>query len=105
LATRQQIPRFTSDLAKVEVVRACRRFNEDIIADASQLLAGLTAVPLTPEILDRAALVGPPLLRSLDAIHLSSALSLRAEISAFVTYDQRLGTAAISEDLPVVAPS
>jgi predicted nucleic acid-binding protein len=56
-------------------------------------------------LLERAALIGSPLLRSLDAIHLASALSLRVELSAFITYDQRLRAAAIIEDLPVVTPA
>lgn len=50
-------------------------------------------------------MVGPPLLRTLDAIHLASALSVAAALSAFVAYDRRLLAAAEDERLPVFAPA
>ena len=50
-------------------------------------------------------MLGPMTLRSLDAIHLVSAITLGAELTAFVAYDRRLQTAAAGERLPVVAPA
>lgn len=52
-----------------------------------------------------AATVGPSSLRTLDAIHLATALGLGAELDAFVTYDNRLAEAARSLGLPVVSPA
>ena len=46
-----------------------------------------------------------PHLRSLDAIHLASAMRLRSAITALVTYDQRMTKAASDAGLPTVAPS
>jgi hypothetical protein len=43
-------------------------------------------------------------LRTLDAIHLASALRLAAVMDAFVTYDDLLAVAARSAGLPVVRP-
>lgn len=43
-------------------------------------------------------------LRTLDAIHLASALSLADELDAFVTYDDRLTATARSAGLMVAAP-
>jgi uncharacterized protein len=43
-------------------------------------------------------------LRSLDAIHLATALQLGRELEALVTYDSRLATAAGRQRLPVVTP-
>jgi uncharacterized protein len=105
LSARAGVPRLSSELSRVEVIRACRRRDDGLLPAARQLLAGLDIVPITAEILEQAAVVGPSLLRSLDAIHLASALALGAELSAFVAYDGRLEAAAASEQLPVVAPS
>jgi predicted nucleic acid-binding protein len=89
----------------VEVVRVCRRSNAATLPAVHRFLNSLNLIPLTPDLLDRAALLGPPLLRSLDAIHLASALTLGAELTAFVAYDRRLQAAALEERVPVAAPS
>jgi uncharacterized protein len=43
-------------------------------------------------------------LRSLDAIHLATALQLDRDLEALVTYDDRLAAAAGRRQLPVVTP-
>jgi uncharacterized protein len=48
---------------------------------------------------------GTPGLRSLDAIHLATALSLGDDIGGFVCYDQRLALDANAAGLAVLAPS
>ena len=65
----------------------------------------LTLVPITRDLLETAADLGPPSLRSLDALHLATALSLGSALDAFVVYDERLAQAAADAGLPVVAPS
>lgn len=104
LSTRSDIPVVSSELAKVEVVRACRRINADALPEARALLASLDLIPLSSDVLGQAADVGETLLRSLDGIHLASALSIRADVSAFVAYDLRLGDAAIVAGLELVRP-
>jgi predicted nucleic acid-binding protein len=94
----------SSQLANVEVIRACRRVDPGALAQAREILMSIDLVPLTGGLVDQAAEVGEPSLRSLDAVHLASALSLRSEISAFVAYDQRLSDAARSAGLPTVQP-
>lgn len=47
----------------------------------------------------------PAALRSLDAIHLASALAVADELEAFITYDSRLADAARNAGLTVVTPS
>ena len=49
--------------------------------------------------------VEPATVRSLDAIHLGTALQFRDELTSFVTYDKRLQDAAASADLPVDSPA
>jgi len=55
-------------------------------------------------VLETAATLEPPGLRTLDAIHLASALSLGTDLGAMVVYDERLATAAESNGVAVVAP-
>jgi predicted nucleic acid-binding protein len=61
-------------------------------------------VPIDSRILGDAALLKPVSLRSLDAIHLATALSLRGELAAVVTYDSRLSLAAAGAKLSVWSP-
>jgi uncharacterized protein len=105
VSDRSELPKLTGELSTVELVRTCRRLDEGAVADARRLLAGLDLLPMASAIVEEAALAGPALLRSLDAIHLASALSVREGLIAFVTYDARLAAAAASEDLPLVGPT
>jgi predicted nucleic acid-binding protein len=104
VSARAGMPVVSSELAKVEVLRACRRVDARALPEARSLLAELDLIPLASDIVDQAAEVGGVRLRSLDAIHLASALSLRADLSAFVAYDRRLNEAASAVGLDVVAP-
>jgi predicted nucleic acid-binding protein len=45
-----------------------------------------------------------PILRSLDALHLASALSIATDLTAFIAYDRRLAAAAAAAGLPTVQP-
>ena len=104
LAMRAETPVASSELAKVEVVRACRRIDPAALPEATALIAGLDLIPLTGTVIDDAAEVGQTTLRSSAAIHLASALSIRAELSSFVAYDHRLAEAASAVGLELVAP-
>ena len=104
LTTRTGTPMVSSELAKVEVIRACRRINPTTLTEAIALIAGLDLIPLSGAVIDQAANVGGTTLRSLDAIHLASALSIQAELSAFVAYDHRLAGAASTAGLELLAP-
>ena len=104
LADRQAMPKFSSELTTIELVRTCRRRDADAVVGARQVLAGLDLIPLTADLVESASSIGPPDLRSLDAIHLSSALLISEDVTAFVAYDVRLKTAALAAGLEVVAP-
>lgn len=97
-------PAVSSELARVEVLRAARRISPAAVAEARALLADLDLVPLDRAVQDLAGDLGDPALRSLDALHLASSLLLGDALTFFVTYDVRLASAARSEGLPVVAP-
>jgi len=51
----------------------------------------------------RAAALRPAGMRTLDAIQLATALELAGDLTAFVSYDDRLSAAARNLGLPVVA--
>lgn len=91
----------TTELAHVEVLRACRRIAQESVPRARRVLDALDLIPTTPGLLESAALADPPQLRSLDALHLAAAASLRDDLAAFVTYDHRLRAAAQAASLPV----
>lgn len=105
LSVRSDVPVVSSELARVEVLRGCRRVNADALPQARALLAGLDLVRLSTDVLDSAADVGDNTLRTLDAIHLASALSIREHLSAFVAYDQRLLHAASAVGLHPTRPA
>lgn len=94
----------TSELGRVEVLRAARRVGARVQAEARVLLGELDLVPLDRAVQDVASEIGDPLLRTLDALHLASAVLLAEHLTAFVAYDHRLAGAAQSEGLPVAAP-
>jgi predicted nucleic acid-binding protein len=71
---------------------------------ASQLFASLRLRAVTEDLIDRAELLDPPGLRTLDALHLACALDLGPALDAFLCYDERLVTAARLHGLPVRAP-
>lgn len=91
-------------LARVEVVRAVRPHGGAATTRARRLLRRLDLVQLDDELLDSAAALDGGVLRSLDAIHLAAAQTLGDEITAVVTYDERMTTAARMLGLAVAAP-
>jgi uncharacterized protein len=94
----------TSRVGVVETIRATGRRSFDE-RHRDRILSDVEVLELDPAIAASAAVVGSPLLRTLDAIHLASALALAPELDAFVTYDDRLAEAARSLGLPVVRPA
>ena len=65
----------------------------------------LDLMAVSTRVLNDAAALEQPFLRTLDAIHLAAAMSLRDGLSAFVTYDKRLAAAAQDAGLPVRSPA
>jgi predicted nucleic acid-binding protein len=99
-------PNYTSSaLAIVEVLRNAIRQGPPAEARAREVLDVMEFVEFDRELLETAAALGPPTLRSLDAIHLASAMRLGEELGAVVTYDVRMQDAARALGLTAVAPS
>lgn len=104
LRTHAEVPVVTSELGRVEVLRAARRVGGEALSEAQAVMGDVDLVPLDQQVQDLARDVGEPLLRTLDAIHLASALLLQNELTAFVAYDQRLAGAAQAVALPTTTP-
>ena len=94
----------TSHIGAIEMRRAVAR-KSDVGSRVDVVLASVDVVGLDAVIGRVAALLAPPTLRTLDAIHLATALTVASELDAFVTYDDRLAAAARELGLPVVRPA
>jgi len=96
----------TSELAAVECHRAVRRRGDNarLQERVRGVLASCTLIRLDTALMRLAESVGPPMIRSLDAIHLAAALSIGDYPDAFITYDDRLAAAARKVKLRVLQP-
>ena len=69
------------------------------------MLGRIALLRIDDPILAVAARLAPPDLRSLDAIHLATALSTAGGVAGIVTYDDRLSRAAAAARVRVYAPA
>ena len=90
----------TSVIAEVEVLRNLRKFP----VDRDGAMRGFYLVALDDETRRAASELGNATLRSLDAIHIASALAIGDRDLQFVTYDDRQAEAAHAAGLKVIQP-
>jgi len=96
-----------SDLHRTELRRAAQRTGglaDAATARAEALLAELNTIRLDGSVFDRAGLLDPVGLRSLDALHLAAALTLGPDLAGLVVYDDRLIDAAHHHDIATWSP-
>lgn len=98
----------SSSLAWVEVSRAVRAQTPpggqvDVDGVVEVAMSGVLEKAVSPEVVALARRLPPPVLRSLDAVHLASALLVDADV--LVAYDQRLAQAAADHGIRTVAPT
>ena len=94
----------SSELTVVEVARAAQRaIGPEGLLRAEAACARLDLLPISQPIVDRARHLDPAALRTLDAIHLATALEPRTA-PTIVAYDEQLLRAAEHHGLLVVAP-
>lgn len=94
-----------SRLAVLECRRVARRVSHvRLLQTMDHVLDAIYLLDITQAILDEAAMADPPLLRSLDAIHLATALSIGDAQVEVITYDTRFAAAARANGLTVVQP-
>ena len=92
------------DLARTELLRAVRRAAPDQLVQAQAVLDSITLMEVTTATFDTAGLLDPAALRTLDAVHLASALDLGDDLAGIVTYDERQAEAARANGVPVTSP-
>jgi uncharacterized protein len=98
--------RVSSVVARLEVLRTIGRVEDAAVTrEANELLDRIHLIRPDDTMLTVAAEVGPATLRTLDAIHLVTALSLRPDLAGVVAYDRVLGDAARAAGLTVFAPA
>ncbi|MEW2248756.1 type II toxin-antitoxin system VapC family toxin [Streptomyces sp. NPDC006975] len=119
LEAQSQQRQVTSELAITEVTRVIRRarcgpqgqtlLEESafirLLAAAEKRLSATDQVTVDTALLKAAGALEEFNLRSLDAIHLASALMLGPALTSFVTYDERLREHAENRGLVAVSPS
>ncbi|HYC81285.1 MAG TPA: type II toxin-antitoxin system VapC family toxin [Solirubrobacterales bacterium] len=101
----------SSELTRAEVPRALRRIAsehpsfafEEALLSSEELLEEVTLAPTEGLLLEAAGELPEPNLRTLDAIHVITAIYLHP-IEAFLTYDERQATSARLAGLPTAAP-
>jgi predicted nucleic acid-binding protein len=98
-------PLVSSALARTEVVRALLPLGPDAVRRGREVLARVDLLRVNDRVLEAAGLLPPADLRTLDAIHLASAEQLGSDLRSFVTYDDRLATAATSRGFRVMRPA
>ncbi len=94
----------SSQISRIELIRAVARNQPDSVEAAQDLLSELTLISLSRVITSRAAWVPPPSLRSLDALHVATANAMRDNLDALVTYDGRMIDAGRMAGLRVASP-
>jgi predicted nucleic acid-binding protein len=104
----------TSEITRVECLRVLDRLlvssgmtDRELVrrrSTALTVLSGFELVRLNRAVLTRAADPFPTQIRTLDALHLASALLIRARFPAmrFATHDSGLAAAALAEGLSVI---
>lgn len=95
----------SSYLLRTELLRVTRRVDPEQLPQARGLLDSLVLLSLSTSVCERAAVLEPVVLRSLDALHLAAALELGDDLQGLVTYDRSLGEGAGALGIRAVAPT
>jgi hypothetical protein len=105
LDDRPSTPWVSSTLIEVELPRALRRTDPALLADVPATVARVARYEIDEVVRAAAAALTDPNLQSLDAIHLATARAIfGGQLSAFVTYDRWLLTAAAAAGLSATGP-
>ena len=97
--------RVSAALLCTEALRAASRVSAAQVAAVRRQLRPMVLIGMAGAVLERAGTLGPPAMRSLDAIHVAAALSLGPDLGEVISYDGRMAEAAKAQGLSVSAPS
>ena len=105
LDARAGLPWVSSALIEVELPRAIRRVEPDLMTEVPPVIARVARYEIDDAVRSTAASYPDPNLRSLDAIHLATAKGVFGHrLTAFISYDQRLLAAAEAAGLLIASP-
>jgi predicted nucleic acid-binding protein len=95
----------SSSLVEVELPRALRRTNAALLVDVPAVIARTARYEIDELVRSAAASYPDHGLHSLDAIHLATARAVfGSQLTAFVSYDERLLSMAQAFKLPTQSP-
>ena len=96
--------RVSSALLRTEALRAVRHLGTDALATVREGLRRVDLIGIDDRILDAAGTLEPRVLRTLDAIHLATAMAIGDDLEAIVSYDARMDDACRLLGLPTAGP-
>ena len=98
-------PRFVSSaLLAVEARRSVLRAEPTSLPRLDLELLDVIQIDLTGVVLETASRLPDPVLRTLDAIHVATALQIREDVDVLLSYDHRMLAAATAHGLPTASP-
>lgn len=96
----------TSSISRIEVIRIVQRTNPESLRFAKVELSKLILVPISEAVIRIAeTFAGLPTLKSLDAIHVASALLVQNSIEGLITYDLQMARNAKELGLAIHSPT
>lgn len=95
----------SSSLLAVEARRSVLRHRPARLPRTDIILGQIEQLAISDAVIESAGRLPDPMLRSLDAIHLATALLIRDDVEALLTYDTRLREAAEAHGLATAAPA
>lgn len=96
--------RVSSALLRAESLRAVRHLGPSALATVRDGLRRVDLIGVDDRILDAAGTLEPRVLRTLDAIHLATAMAVGDDLAAIVTYDVQMIEAARLMGLATASP-
>ena len=95
----------SSNLSRVEVLRTVKIHANESLEAAYSVLAEIEMLSIDNAVMTTAEGMPPFItLRTLDSIHLASALTLKNDIKGIITYDKDMAKASLAMGLKVLSP-
>lgn len=95
----------TSQLARIEVIRTINTHFPELLEDSYSVLTDIPMIPIDDAVITVAqSLPAFITLRTLDSIHLASALTIKNEIEGIISYDKEINKAAVAVGFKVSSP-
>lgn len=95
----------SSELAEIELIRTVARIEIEWIQRARDFLRGMVLLPITTSVRIRAGELFPGRTKTLDAVHLATALEIRSDLAGLLTYDNRMAELANEAGIVTLNPA